>query len=304
MIRLVARRVVGAVVVLWTVATLSFFAMRAAPGGPFDRERQLSAEVKRNIERRYRLDRPVFDQYVDEMGRLARGDLGQSMRRPYSVVEIIAQGFPRSLALGLAALALATAGGLALGVVAAARRGSWVDRAAMAAALVGVSVPAFVLGPLLIQWLSLRLGWFPAARLDGPAALVLPATTLALVYAGAIARLARGGLVDALAEDWVRTARAKGLGEAAVIGRHALRVAILPVLAYLGPVVASLVTGSIVVESIFEIPGLGFSFVASVQDRDAPVLVGVTVFYCAIVLVANFAVDIAGAALDPRSRAR
>ncbi len=302
MIKLVARRLLGAILVLWAVATLSFFALKATPGGPFDRERQLSAEVKRNIEHRYRLDRPLADQYLDEMGRLVRGDLGQSMRRPYSVAEIIAEGFPRSLALGLAALALATAAGLGLGVLAAARRGTWVDRAAMATALVGVSIPAFVLGPLLIQWLSLRLGILPAARLEGAASLVLPATTLALVYIGAIARLTRGGLVDALAQDYVRTARAKGLGEAAVIGRHALRVAIVPVLTYLGPVTASLVTGSVVVESIFEIPGLGFSFVSSVQDRDAPVLLGVTVFYCLLVLLVNLAVDVATALLDPRAR--
>ncbi len=302
MIKLVARRLLGAILVLWAVATLSFFALKATPGGPFDRERQLSAEVKRNIEHRYRLDRPLADQYLDEMGRLVRGDLGQSMRRPYSVAEIIAEGFPRSLALGLAALALAAAAGLGLGVLAAARRGTWVDRAAMATALVGVSIPAFVLGPLLIQWLSLRLGILPAARLEGAASLVLPATTLALVYIGAIARLTRGGLVDALAQDYVRTARAKGLGEAAVIGRHALRVAIVPVLTYLGPVTASLVTGSVVVESIFEIPGLGFSFVSSVQDRDAPVLLGVTVFYCLLVLLVNLAVDVATALLDPRAR--
>jgi len=302
MIRLIAWRLAQAMAVVWVVATLAFFAIRATPGGPFDSERQLSPEVRRNIERRYRLDQPLWRQYTAEMGRLARGDLGHSMRRPFTVAQIIAEGFPRSLMLGLTALALAVVAGLGVGVLAAAHHGTWIDRAAMAAALVGLSIPAFVLGPMLISFLSLRLGLFPAARWEGPASVVLPAATLALVYVGAIARLTRGGMVDALGQEWVRTARAKGLPERAVLLRHALRVAIVPVVTYLGPLAASLVTGSIIVESIFEIPGLGFSFVASAQDKDPPVLLGVTVFYFAIVMLLNLLVDVVGLWLDPRTR--
>jgi oligopeptide transport system permease protein len=235
---------------------------------------------------------------------LIHGDLGQSMKRPESVNEIVAQNFPRSLQLGLLALGFATLFGIFLGVAAAANHNRWVDHAAMALPLVGVSVPAFVVAPLLVYWFSLRLGWLPAARWTGFSSMILPAMSLGLVYLGAIARLTRGGMLETIRQDYVRTARAKGLSEVKVIGRHALRLGVLPVVTYLGPATAALITGSIVIESIFQIPGLGFYFVSSVSDRDYPVLSGVMIVYSIFLVLLNLAVDLAYGLLDPRIRAR
>jgi oligopeptide transport system permease protein len=299
---LVLRRAAATVLVILVVASFGFWAMKAAPGGPFDTERRMPAEVQRNVERAYHLDWPATKQYRHYLWRLLHGDLGPSMRRPGSVNEIIAENFPRSLVLGLLALAFAVAFGMGLGLVAAARQNRTADRAAMALALVGVSIPAFVLGPLLIYWFALRLGWLPAARWDGPANMILPAATLGLIYMGAIARLTRGGMVEILRQDFVRTARAKGLGEAAVVLKHALRLGVLPVVTYLGPAAAALVTGSVVVELVFQVPGLGWYFVSSVTDRDYPVLCGVMVVYCSFLVLLNLLVDLAYGWLDPRIR--
>jgi oligopeptide transport system permease protein len=226
------------------------------------------------------------------------------MKRPETVGEIIRASLGRSVELGLLALAFAVAFGVGLGGFAAARHGRAGDRAAMALALVGISVPAFVLGPLLIELFALRLGWLPAARWDGPAARLLPAATLGLVYLGAIARLTRAGLLETIGADFSRTARAKGLSERAIIWKHSLRLGILPVVTYLGPATASLISGSIVVETIFQVPGLGAAFIHSVTDRDYPVLCGIMVFYCIFVVALNLLVDIAHGLLDPRIRVR
>jgi oligopeptide transport system permease protein len=301
-IRLATTRLGGAVLVMACVATLAFLALHAAPGGPFDAERRLAPEVRRNVERAYHLDWPVWRQYAGYMADLARGDLGRSIKRPESVGTIIGDALPRSLELGLEALALAVAGGLALGLFAAARAGRASDRAAMALATLGVSVPAFVVGPLLIDACALRLGWLPAARWDDAASRILPAVTLALVYLGSIARLTRAGMLEVAGQDFVRTARAKGLAPAAVLRKHALRLGIVPVVTYLGPAAAALVAGSIVVESIFQIPGLGAAFVRSVGDRDYPVLTGIAVFYSALVVAFNLLADVAHGLLDPRVR--
>jgi oligopeptide transport system permease protein len=302
MIRLILRRLVGAVVVAVCVATFGFLALRLAPGGPLDAERNLPKEVRANIERAYKLDQPLWRQYLGYMGGLARGDLGHSMRRPAAVNRIIAENFPQSLQLGMMALGFAVIFGVGLGTVAAARQNRALDHAAMAVALVGISVPSFVLGPLLIQLFAIRLGWLPPARWDGPASMLLPALALGLIYMGTIARLTRAGVLETVRQDYVRTARAKGLGETAVIMRHALRLGVLPVITYLGPATAYLITGSFVIEKIFQVPGLGFYFVGSVVDRDYPVLTGVMVFYCLFVVLLNLLVDIATATLDPRVR--
>jgi oligopeptide transport system permease protein len=302
LIALVARRLVAAVIVVFCVATFAFFALRAAPGGPFDVARQPSTSVRGNIERAYHLDRPLGEQYFDYLRALAVGDLGWSMRRPEPVRSIIAQGFPVSLELGFWALAFALFFGVGLGVAAAAGRDGPVDHLARAVSLIGISIPAFVVGPLLIEWLALRWGVLPAARWDGPSSRVLPAITLGLAYLGVIARLTRAGTLENERQDFVRTARAKGLGEPAVLFKHALRPAIVPVVSYLGPAVAGLVTGSIVVESLFALPGLGGLLIRATEDRDYPVVCGILVFSCVIVVAANVIVDVAVALLDPRVR--
>jgi len=302
MLRLIASRLLGGVFVLVVVATVSFFLLRAAPGGPFASERAVPAAVQRNIEERYHLHDSLWQQYTTHMSRMARLDFGHSMKRQRTVNEMITDHAPRSLQLGLMALVFAALFGTALGVTAAARRNTWVDYALMVVALLGISVPSFVLGPLFIRWLALGLGWFPPARAETFASYVMPALVLGMIYAGTVARLARAGVLETLAQDYVRTARAKGLTERVVVWKHALRLGIIPVITYLGPATAALISGSFVVEKIFQIPGLGFYFVDSVVSRDYPVLTGLLVFYVAFLVLLNLGVDILYGIIDPRTR--
>ena len=310
MIRFVLVRIGTGALVILTVATVSFWLLRAAPGGPFDQERQVPPEVARNIEKRYHADWPAWKQYVVYMSGLIpfagdhgwKPDLGHSMKRTQTVEEIIAQSFPVSVKLGLLALGFAALAGLVLGVVAAARHNTWVDHGAMAVALLGISIPSFVLGPLLILVFSLGLMWLPPAQYNGLSSLILPAAALGMIYMGVVARLARGGMLEALRQDYIRTARAKGLSERTVVWKHALRVGVQPVVTFLGPAAAALVSGSFVIEKIFQLPGLGFYFVNSISDRDYPVLCGLLVFYSVLLVLLNLAVDIAYGLLDPRAR--
>lgn len=302
MIRFIAGRLVASVAIVFAVATASFLLLHAAPGGPFDTDQRRSPAVQRAMEDRYGLREPLWRQYGRAMAQLARGDLGVSMKRDVSVGGLIARHGPISALLGVLALAAALGIGVVLGAIAAWRRNTWVDALVMTGALIGISIPAFVLGPLLIAAISLDLGWLPPARIAGARSLILPAITLGGVYLATIARLTRGGLLDVLDQDFVRTARAKGLPERRVIARHALRVGITPVVTYLGPAAAALISGSFVVEKIFQIPGLGTYFILSVAERDYPVVTGVFVFYAALLAVLNLAVDLAYGALDPRLR--
>ncbi len=302
MVRLIVTRLLGGVFVLFVVATVSFFLLRAAPGGPFASERAVPDAVRRNIEERYHLDQPMWQQYVTHMSRMARLDFGHSMKRQRTVNEMIADHSPHSLRLGLMAIVFATLFGTALGVTAAARRNTWVDHALMVVALLGISIPAFVLGPMFIRFFSLELGWFPPARAEGFTSYVMPAVVLGMIYAGTVARLARAGVLDTLGQDYVRTARAKGLSERVVVWKHALRLGVIPVITYLGPATAALISGSFVVEKIFQIPGLGFYFVDSVTSRDYPVLTGLLVFYVSFLVLLNLVVDILYGVIDPRTR--
>jgi oligopeptide transport system permease protein len=301
-IRLVVTRLAGGLVVLWVVATFSFFMLRAAPGGPFDDERSVPPEVMNNIRERYDLNAPVIEQYGRYLGNLVRLDFGHSMKRQQTVGEIIRHHAPYSARLGLFALAIAITLGIGLGVLAARRQNQLTDHAAMAFSLGGISIPSFVLGPILIFVFSLQLFWLPPARVDGLTSYILPALTLGLIYTGTIARLTRAGMLETLRQDYIRTARAKGAPERTVVWRHAFRIGVMPVVTYLGPAAAALISGSFVVEKIFQIPGLGFFFVASITDRDYPVLTGVLVFYTAFLVVLNLVVDIAHGLLDPRVR--
>jgi len=301
-LRLILGRIAGGLVVLFVVTTFSFFMLRAAPGGPFDDERSVPPEVLNNILERYDLDAPVIEQYGRYLGNIVRLDFGHSMKRQQTVAEIIRNHAPYSARLGLMALAIAVIFGIGIGVVAAARQNRLGDHAAMTVSLVGISVPSFVLGPLLILVFALTLFWLPPARVEGFTSYILPACTLGLIYMGTVARLTRAGMLETLRQDYIRTARAKGVSERGVIWKHGLRLGVLPVVTYLGPATAALISGSFVVEKIFQIPGLGFFFVASITDRDYPVLTGVLVFYTAFLVLLNLVVDIAYGVLDPRIR--
>jgi len=303
-IRLITARAIGGVVVIFFVATFAFFLLRAAPGGPFDDEANLQPEIKKNVEKRYHLDEPLLVQYGMELAKLATFDFGHSMKRPQTVGEIIRTSFPKSILLGVLSLGFAVVFGVFFGVIAAARQNSWADHASMGFALVGISIPSFVLGPILIMVFSIKLGWLEPARFEGLRSMILPSMTLGLIYMGVVARLTRTGLVETMRQDYIRTARAKGLSERKVVWKHAIRLGLLPVVTYLGPATAALITGSFVVEKIFQIPGLGWYFVASITDRDYPILSGVLVFYSVFLVLLNFAVDVTYGFLDPRIRER
>jgi len=303
MLRFIARRVLETIPVMFIIATATFFMMRLVPGGPFDSEKNIDPEVKARMAAHYGLDKPLFQQYLLQMKHLLQGDLGPSFKYPSRTVnEIIAESFPASLELGAEALLVALVLGLAAGLIASLKQNSALDHAPMSLAMIGICVPTFVMGPLLILVFALRLDWFNAAGWFFPRDRVLPALTLGAYYAAYVARLTRGGMLEILHQDYIRTARAKGAGGARVLFKHALRGGILPVVSFLGPAVAGLLTGSFVVETIFEIPGLGRFFVTSAFNRDYFMVMGSVLFYAAFVIALNLVVDVALVWLDPKLR--
>jgi oligopeptide transport system permease protein len=300
------RRFVGGVLTLFLIITFTFVMMRLAPGGPFARERPIPPEILRNIEAHYDLDQPLWEQYRRYLAGLARGDLGPSYRRKdFTVAELIAQGAPASFLVGGLALVVATTLGVTAGIVAAARQNSGVDYAVMGVAMIGIAIPNFVLAPLLTLVLGVFLRWLPVGGWGGGqwTYLLLPVLGLALPQVARIARLTRGSMIEVLNANFIRTARAKGLGERRVVLRHALKSALLPVLSYLGPAAAALLTGSVVIEQIFAIPGIGRYFVEAALDRDYPVVMGVVIVFGALIIVLNLVVDLLYGLLDPRVRA-
>lgn len=303
MTRYLGSRLLQGAVVLWVVATLTFVLLRLVPGGPFDREKALPPEVLRNVEARYHLDRPLLVQYGLYLQGLARGDLGPSYKYvTRDVTGILRDALPVSLLLGSVALALALGIGTAVGLAAGVGRGGLAESATALLAVIGLSVPSFVLGALLILVAGLWLDWLPAALWEGPAHVLLPALTLAATPAAYVARLTRAGVLDVIDRDFVRTARAKGLSESRVRIRHVLRNALLTVVTYFGPLLAVLLTGSFVVEEIFAVPGMGRFFVTAVTNRDYPLVLGTTLVYAVLVVLANLLVDLLYAWLDPRIR--
>lgn len=297
----VLRRLLLFVPTLWAIATLTFLLVHAAPGGPFQAEKEIPPAAKAQLLQHYGLDQPLHVQYGRFLANAVRLDFGPSYKFPSrQVKEIIAEAFPVSLELGLWALLVALAIGVPVGVIAAVRQNTAADTAAMGFALAGVSVPNFVLGPLLVLLFSLSLFLLPPALWQSPASRVLPVLTLSTAYIAYIARLTRAGMLEVLRQDFVRTARAKGLSEGAVITRHALRLGILPVVSYLGPAAARIVMGSVVVEKIFAIPGLGRHLVNAAFNRDYTLVMGIVLFYAAFLMVLNLLVDIAYTRLDPR----
>jgi oligopeptide transport system permease protein len=300
---LLIRRLLYAPVVLLLLMTLTFFLVRLAPGGPFSAERELPEAVESALNSKFRLDQPMWVQYLWMLKGAVRADFGPSMKHlDRSVSEIIAQHLPPSILLGSLAILLALWAGVTVGIISALRANSWLDYTCMSAAVIGISLPAFVFGPLLQLLLSMKLDLLPVAGYGRPANLLLPAVTLALPFAARFARLMRAGMLEVLSEDFVRTARAKGLPEHVVVIRHALRGAVLPVISFLGPAVAAIITGSLVVERIFNIPGLGREFVESALNRDYTLVMGTTITYGAFIVLCNFLADMAHMILDPRVR--
>jgi oligopeptide transport system permease protein len=304
-LRYIGRRLLIAVPTLLLVVTLAFFMMRAAPGGPFDLDRRLSPEIERNIQAKYGLNKPLPRQYLDYLARVARGDLGPSLKyKDKSVLQILRENYGVSLRLGLSAISLAGVVGVSLGVLAALRQNRGADHGVMALAILGVCVPTFVTAPLLVLAFASKLGWLPIAGWNNGAVanLVLPVIVLALPQIAIISRLTRAGMVEVLQAGYIRTARAKGLSEGRIVTRHALRGAILPLVSYLGPACAGLITGSLVVEQIFNLPGLGKFFVISALQRDYTVVMGMVIVYAALILLLNLVADLILAVLDPRVR--
>ncbi|HIA46640.1 MAG TPA: ABC transporter permease subunit [Candidatus Hydrogenedentes bacterium] len=303
MTKLLFRRLMEGIPVLWAIITITFFLIRFAPGSPFDRDKEVSPEIKKRIEAHYNLDAPVGEQYLDYMGNLVRGDLGPSFKNvTYSVNELIGLSFPVSLELGFYALCVALTIGLTAGTLASLKPNTIQDYIPMSLSMVGICIPNFVLGPVLLLVFGLNLGWFPVSGWDEPMDKVLPSLTLGAMYAAYIARLTRGGMLEILTNDFIRTARAKGLSETRVVFRHALPGGLTPVVTFLGPATAGLMSGSFVVETIFQIPGLGKFFVEAAFNRDYTMILGTVLFYATLILILNIVSDLILVWLDPRLR--
>lgn len=305
MLRYAVRRIAGIVPTLLVIITASFFIIRLAPGGPFDQEQTLAPAVRANLDRAYGLDQPLGVQYLQYLGALAHGDFGPSLKlRDFTVAELIAQGLPVSAALGLAAVLLAVLVGIPLGVVAAIWRDRALDHTVTGFAVLGMALPAFVTGPVLALAFGVYLRWLPVAGWETPALryLVLPAITLGLPVIAYVARLTRASLLEVMRANFIRTARARGLGPWRVLWRHALPPAMLPVVSYLGPAIAFVVTGSLVVETVFGLPGTGRFLVQGAINRDYSLVMGMVVIYGALLLLLNLLVDLLYGWLDPRVR--
>jgi oligopeptide transport system permease protein len=307
LLRYTLRRLLGAIPTLFLVIVLAFLLVHAAPGGPFDDERALPAEIEANIAAAYHLDEPLPMQFLRYLGGVLQGDFGPSYSyRDHTVSELIGRSFPVSVQLGVLAMLLATVVGVSAGVVAALQKNSALDKVVMGFAMTGISIPVFVVAPLLVLFLAVKLQWLPASWTgsEGGSRLLLPVLSLALPQIAYVARLTRASLIEVLSSDFIRTARAQGLGTAAIVRYHALKPAMLPVLSYMGPAVAAVLTGSVVVEEIFGIPGLGQLFVRGSLNRDYTLVLGVVVFYAALIVLLNLVVDLLYGAIDPRIRRR
>ncbi|MEE8340234.1 MAG: oligopeptide ABC transporter permease OppB [Xanthomonadales bacterium] len=299
-----ASRLLGLIPTLLVLITIAFFLIRLAPGGPFDSEKILPPEIKANLELKYHLDEPLVKQYFRYLGQIITLDFGPSFQyKDWTVNELIARGFPVSLTIGGLAILLAFFLGTLIGIVAAMRQNTAVDYSLMGVAMLGISIPNFVVAPLLILLVAVYAGWLPAGGWDWSVQrMVLPVITLALPAIAYIARLTRGSMIEVLHSNYIRTARAKGLPEHLVIRRHALKPALLPVISFMGPATAGLITGSVVIERIYSIPGLGSYFVQGALNRDYTLVMGVVIFYGVIIILLNFIVDILYAWMNPRIR--
>jgi oligopeptide transport system permease protein len=302
--RFIALRTLQAIPIILIVITATFFLVRAAPGGPFASEKAVLPQVQAALEARYRLDQPMFQQYVSYLGDLVKGDLGPTFRYPGRTVdELILDGLPITAELGFYAMIVAVLLGVSSGVVASLRPNTAQDYVPMSAAMIGICMPSFLLGPLLVLIFGIGLQWLPVSGWgSSPGDKILPSLTLGAMYAGYIARLSRSGMLEVLSQDYLRTARAKGLPEYKVILKHALRGGLLPVISYLGPAFAHMLSGSFVVETIFQIPGLGRFYVQAAFNRDYTMILGTTIFLAVLIVVFNLLSDILATWLNPRLR--
>jgi oligopeptide transport system permease protein len=303
----VIRRLLTSVPTLLVIVTIAFFMMRVAPGGPFDRERALPVEIEKHVLEAYHLDQPLVLQYRDYLLGVLHGDFGPSFKyRDFTVAELLATGFPASLEVGGLAILLAIGLGITLGTLAALRQNTGLDHGVMATAMTGITIPNFVMAPLLTLVFGVWLRWLPVAGWNGgaPSNLILPVIALALPQIAYIARLTRGSMIEVLHANYIRTARAKGLRERIVVVRHALKGALMPVVSYLGPATAQLVTGSVVIETIFGIPGIGRYFVQGALNRDYTLVMGTVITYAVLIILLNLAVDLLYGLLDPKAKQR
>ncbi len=304
MISFIVKRILQAIPVLILVATITFIMVHSAPGGPFSQERAVPAEVLKHLNERYHLDDPLWKQYINYMWHLVQGDFGPSFKyQSHTVNDIIAAGFPATFELSMYAIAFALVVGLAAGILASLKANSAQDYIPMSAAMIGICMPTFVLGPILLLIFGLWLGWLPVAGWGQiPGDKILPSITLGSVYAAYIARISRGGMLEILSQDYIRTARAKGLSTARIVFVHALRGGITPVVSFLGPAIAGLLAGSFVVESIFQIPGLGRFYVTAAFNRDYTMIMGCTIFFAFLIILFNLLADIVLVWLNPKLR--
>jgi oligopeptide transport system permease protein len=300
MIRYIASRLVQSAAVLFVVLTASFFIMKAAPGSPLSNDRELDPEVEAQLMERYRLDEPLVTQYAYYLSLLAQGDLGPSIKQRAPVTEIIASALPYSLTIGGQAMLFALLLGVPIGLLAGLKQNTGVDYGSMGVAMIGVSIPNFVLGPMLILVFASGLGWFRSGGWIGWQDSILPSVSLGMYYLAYVARLTRSGMLEVIRQDWIRTARAKGLTERAVVVAHAMRGAMLPVVSYLGPAFAAVLTGSIVIEKVFNVPGLGTFFVDAAFNRDYFLVLGTILVYSTLLVGLNLLVDVLYSLIDPR----
>ncbi len=301
MTRYILKRFKSSVITLFVVITITFFLIRAIPGGPFTDEKAIPPEVMEKVMERYNMNDPLYEQYFDYLKNLARLDLGPSYRYAGRTVnEIIGESFPISAFIGVLAILISLAIGIPIGIISALRRGKWQDNTVMLIATIGVTVPNFVIATFLIYVFALKLGIFTVGLWEGISTSILPAVTLAGYPMAFISRLVRSSMLEVIQQDYIRTARSKGLVERVVIYIHALKNTLIPLLTYLGPLTAGILTGSFVVEQIFGVPGLGTHFVTSIQNRDYTMIIGVTVFYSTFLIIINFLIDICYGFIDPR----
>lgn len=304
MLKFIIGRILQAIPVLLIVITVTFFMVRIAPGGPFDAEKTVPPEVLKSLNERYHLDDPLYLQFYDYLKNISHGDFGPSFKYPgRSVTEMITIGLPITFELGMYAIFIALTIGISAGLLAAIRPNSAQDYIPMSISMVGICLPTFLLGPLLVLVFSIWIEWLPVSGWgDSPMDKVLPSLTLGFAYAAYIARLTRGGMLEILSQDYIRTARAKGLSEKAVIFKHALKGGLLPVVSFLGPAIAGLLTGSFVIETIFQIPGLGRFYIQAAFNRDYTMIMGTTIFFSTMIIIFNLLSDVIAALINPRIR--
>lgn len=302
MLRYVLKRLLSSVITIWIVITVTFFLMHKIPGGPFDSEKKLPPQVKANLEAKFGLNKPLGQQYTIYLKNVVfHGDLGPSMRyEGQSVNDVISYSFPASAKLGACAIIFALITGIYMGITAALNQGKWQDNLCMVISTLGVTVPSFVMATFFIYFFAVKLGWFPAVGFDGPINLVLPTVALGGYATAFIARLSRSSLLEVIRQDYIKVAKAKGLSNAKITYKHALKNSLIPIITYLGPLIAGVLTGSFVIESLFGIPGLGREFVQSIGNRDYTTTLGVTIFFSVFLVLCNLIVDLLYVIIDPR----